>query len=335
VPRRRRNPPARVPARSRKGWIRIGISSCLLGEKVRWDGGHKRDGALTGLRESGVVWVPVCPETEVGMGVPREPVRLVGRSSSPRMVGVRSENDWTGRMERYARGWVQRAARFKLSGYVVKGDSPSCGMERVRVNAARGGPTHQGVGLFARALLEGMPLLPVEEERRLGDAAIRENFLERVLAFRRWQNRRASGCARGDLAAFHAAHELQILSHSPRHCRALEYLVSSACGGSAERLADRYGVLFMAALRIPATIPGHLRVLRRLSRLLRGRLTPGEIRRIRDALDGYRRGVVRRAVPLALLRRHVAHQEFRALRHQVYLVPDPRELILRQRAKIW
>jgi len=238
-------------------------------------------------------------------------------------------------MERYARSWVRRAEQLDLSGYVLKSDSPSCGMERVRVIPARGGPTREGVGLFARALLEGMPLLPVEEERRLRDATVRENFFERVLAFRRWKNRRARGCARGDWVAFHAAHELQILSHSLRHGRVLDRLVTSGRGGSPERLADRYGVLFMAALRIPATVQGNLRALRRLSRLLRGKLTPLERRKIREVLEGYRRGQVRRVVPLTLLRRHVARQGVRDVRNQVFLYPDPRELILRQRAKIW
>jgi uncharacterized protein YbbK (DUF523 family)/uncharacterized protein YbgA (DUF1722 family) len=327
--------PGSISARRRAGWIRIGISGCLLGERVRWDGGHKLEAALIGWEDSGIEWVPVCPEVEAGMGVPREPVRLTGSLSSPRMVGVRSRADWTDRMERYAASWVRRAERLEISGYILKSDSPSCGMEGVPVLPKHGRTIRGGRGLFARALVEGMPLLPLEEESRLRDATRREHFLERVLAFRRWRIWRAGGRSRRDCAAFHSAHELQILSHSPGHCRALQRLAISAGRPAAQRLADRYGVLFLRALRIPATVPGHLRAFRRLAKLVQGRIAPQESRRLRDLLDGYRRGAVPRAVPLELFRRRLAHVEFRDLRNQVYLFPDSREWILWNRARIW
>jgi uncharacterized protein YbbK (DUF523 family) len=165
--------------------IRIGISSCLLGEEVRWDGGHKRDHFITDTLGEYFEWVPVCPELEVGMGVPRETVRLTGTPESPRTVGVKSGRDWTAPMRDYSRERVRGLEKMDLSGYILKSDSPSCGMERVRVYPEKGTAIRKGVGIFARALMEHFPLLPVEEEGRLCDPGLRENFIERVFAYRR------------------------------------------------------------------------------------------------------------------------------------------------------
>jgi uncharacterized protein YbbK (DUF523 family) len=163
--------------------LRIGVSACLLGENVRWDGGHKRHPfvleTLGGLAEL----VPVCPELELGLGVPREPIQLVRAGGSVELLGVRSGEDLTGRMRRYARERVQVLAMLGLSGYVLKSRSPSCGLVAVEVHDGRGGVEKKGVGLFAAALLEGLPGLPVEEESRLEDAAARKSFVERVLAY--------------------------------------------------------------------------------------------------------------------------------------------------------
>jgi uncharacterized protein YbbK (DUF523 family) len=165
--------------------IRVGISACLLGEAVRYDGAHQKDHYITGVLAQHFSWVSVCPELEVGMGVPREPVRLVGSPEAPRMLGVTSGTDHTGRMNAFARRRVQDLAREKLSGYILKRASPSCGMERVKVYPDGGAPARAGAGLFARALMKALPLLPVEEEGRLDDARLRDNFITRVFAYRR------------------------------------------------------------------------------------------------------------------------------------------------------
>jgi uncharacterized protein YbbK (DUF523 family) len=180
--------------------LRLGVSACLLGSEVRYDGGHKRNAFLVDLLGPLVEWVPVCPEIELGLGVPREPIRLVGPSAAPRLVGERSGEDHTEAMARFAEARVRELAALDLDGWVTKADSPSCGMELVRVHPARGGePRREGVGAFVRVLGARMPLLPIEEEGRLEDPAARERFLERIFAYARARPsgaRRREGLAR-------------------------------------------------------------------------------------------------------------------------------------------
>jgi len=320
----RKGPPYPPP-----GKIRIGISSCLLGEKVRWDGGHKRDRFITDTLGEYFEWVPVCPEIEVGMGVPRETVRLTGAPESPRMVGVKSGRDWTAPMRDHSRGRVRGLEKADLSGYILKSDSPSCGMERVRVHPVKGMATRKGVGIFARVLMEHFPLLPVEEEGRLCDPGLRENFIERVFAYRRWRDLEASGCRRGDLVAFHTAHKFLILSHSPRHHQALGRLVAAAKRHTADRLATLYGQTFMEALRIPATVKGHFNVLQHLAGFLKDRVDAAEKREMGEVLEDYRRGLVPLVVPLTLLKHHVRRHGVAFVGDQIYLNPHPKELMLR------
>jgi uncharacterized protein YbbK (DUF523 family) len=176
--------------------IRLGISSCLLGAEVRYDGGHKRDAFLTDTLGPFVEWVPVCPEVEIGLGVPRDTLRLVGDEEAPRLIVQKTGEDLTARMQRFARARAEELAALRLHGYVLKRASPSCGLFRVRVHCENGAPSGGGRGLFAAALVERFPTLPVEEEGRLTDPAIRENFIERVFAAARWQ-RFLDGTQRG------------------------------------------------------------------------------------------------------------------------------------------
>jgi uncharacterized protein YbbK (DUF523 family) len=179
--------------------IRLGISACLLGEAVRYDGGHKRDAFLTETLAAHVKWVPVCPEVELGLGIPREAIRLIGDPAAPRLVQEESGVDLGDRMRHYAARRAEELAALDLDGYVLKRASPSCGLFRVKVYRHNGVPSADGRGLFAAALVERLPALPVEEEGRLSDPAPRENFIERVfdgpLARVR---RRPSGRARPD-----------------------------------------------------------------------------------------------------------------------------------------
>jgi len=309
--------------------VRIGISSCLLGEKVRWDGAHKRDRFITDTLGVYFEWVPVCPEIEVGMGVPREAVRLTITPESPRMVGVKSGRDFTAPMRGHSRDRVRGLEKMDLSGYILKSDSPSCGMERVRVCPEKGKATRKGVGIFARVLMEHFPLLPVEEEGRLCDPGLRENFIERIFAYRRWRDLEASGCRRGDLVAFHTAHKFLILSHSPRHHQALGRLVAAAKRHTARRLATLYGGTFMEALRIPATVKGHFNVLRHLAGFLKDRMDAAEKREMGEVLEDYRRGLVPLVVPLTLLKHHVRRHGVAFVGDPIYLNPHPKELMLR------
>ena len=320
---------AGAPPVPRHPVIRVGISSCLLGEEVRWDGGHKKDPFLTDLLGAHFQWVAVCPELEVGMGVPREPVRLIGSEQAPRMVGLKSARDWTDAMLAFSRSRVGELEELDLCGFILKKDSPSCGMERVRVHSGKGAPSRKGTGLFARELMRGMPLLPVEEEGRLRDPVLRENFIERIFAFRRLKDLLGSGCRRADLVMFHTVHKFLLLSHSRRHYQELGRIVAGAKAYGRKQLGEAYGARFMEALRIPATVKGHFNVLQHLAGHLKRILDAQDKREMAEVLDDYRRGLVPLIVPLTLLKHHVARQGVEYVRNQVYLNPHPRELMLR------
>jgi uncharacterized protein YbgA (DUF1722 family)/uncharacterized protein YbbK (DUF523 family) len=309
--------------------LRLGISACLLGLEVRHDGGHKRDSFLTGTLARFVEWVPVCPEVELGLGVPREPIRLEGDPATPRLVATKSGTDLTGAMTRLVRARAAQLARLDLVGYVLKDDSPSCGMERVRVHGHGARPARRGIGLFARALMERLPLLPVEEEGRLHDAALRENFIERVFAYARWQGAVAKGMTRGRLAAFHAAHELLLLAHDPAASRGLGPLVASAGRRPLAAVVADYAAGFMRALRTRATPRRHANVLEHMLGHFSDRLTPAERDEVVVAIDDLRRGVVPLVVPLTLVKRHVRRLGIESLAGQAYLDPHPKELMRR------
>lgn len=310
--------------------LRLGVSACLLGRKVRYDGQHKKDAYLVDVLGAFVEWVPVCPELEVGLGVPREPIRLVGRAEAPRLVAERSGADHTERMRAYAEERVAALAREELAGFVVKKDSPSCGLTRVRVWTGKGGPPRRdGVGAFVRVLRERLPDLPVEEEGRLHDPALRESFIERIFAFDRWKRARAAGMRRGDLVAFHTAHKLTLLAHSPAAYRRLGARVGGIGKGALGPTLDAYGAELMEALRVPATRGRHVNVLQHMLGYLRDALPPADRKELEETVADYGRGLVPLVVPLTLFRHHVRGQGIAYLAGQRYLDPDPKELMLR------
>ena len=220
--------------------LRLGISRCLLGEEVRFDGGHKRDNFLTEVLGRYVEWVPVCPEIEAGLGTPREAMLLVGNPQQPRLVTIKSGTDHTRALETMTTNRIEGLKNFDLSGYVFKKGSPSCGMERVRIYNEHGMPNRNGVGLFARAFIEEFPLIPVEEEGRLCDPTLRENFIERVFCYRRWQDLVQSGVTRQALVQFHTIHKYLLLAHSPQQNEALGRLVGQAQQHHPKELAYQY-----------------------------------------------------------------------------------------------
>jgi uncharacterized protein YbgA (DUF1722 family)/uncharacterized protein YbbK (DUF523 family) len=309
------------------GRLRIGISSCLLGVEVRWDGGHKRDPFLTETLGPHVEWVSVCPEVEIGLGIPREPIRLEGDARAPRLVAPKSRADHTHAMARWARRRVAELARLDLAGYVVKKDSPSCGMERVRVWRGAGAPARSGVGAFARVLMDVLPLLPVEEEGRLRDPRLRENFVERIFAYDRWKRFRADRPTRGTLVRFHTAHKLLLLAHAPAAYARLGRLVARAKDGPLAAVLDAYGADFMAALRVHATPARHANVLEHMLGYVSPRLTPPERRELVDLIADHRRRLVPLLVPLTLMKHHVRRLGVDYLQDQVYLDPTPKELM--------
>lgn len=308
---------------------RLGVSSCLLGAQVRFDGGHKRDPFLVEMLGHYVEWVPVCPELEVGMGRPREPVRLVrGRGGETRMLGVRSDRDWTDAMNTYAEARVDELG--DLDGYVLKSKSPSCGMERVKLYPPGDGmPKRDGVGLFAAALRRRWPSLPVEEEGRLSDARLRDGFVERVFAHHRLRRLWSTRWKLGDLVAFHTAHKMAILAHDPQGYRRLGRLVATGKALPRPELRARYEGELMAILARPAARGRQANVLEHLLGHLKGKLAPDETRELVALIDEHRRGLVPLIVPLTLLRHHVRRLGVRYVETQTFLEPHPRALMLR------
>lgn len=311
--------------------IRVGLSSCLLGEPVRYDGGHKRDRYLTDTLGRYFEWVSVCPEVELGMGTPRPPVRLVadGASGGVRMVEPETGRDWTGAMETWARQRLRAQEPLDLCGYVLKSGSPSCGMERVKVYGEKGVPAKAGRGVFAAALLARFATLPVEEEGRLHDPQLRESWVERVFAYRRLRSLFAERPTLRRLVAFHTAHKLQLLAHSPSLYRALGRLVAEAKGVDAPALRASYETEFMTALAHPATPKRHVNVLQHALGHLRGVVAPGVSAELHASIEEYGSGLVPLVVPLTLLRHYVHLYGVAYLAGQVYLEPHPRELMLR------
>jgi uncharacterized protein YbgA (DUF1722 family)/uncharacterized protein YbbK (DUF523 family) len=315
--------------------LRIGISSCLLGEAVRFDGGHKRDAFLVDTFGRHVEWVPVCPELEVGMGTPRESVRLVRSDSgisnvAPlRMVGVRSGTDWTDRMTAYAGRRAATLARLDLCGYVFKKDSPSCGAFRVKVYGDSGMATRSGTGLFAAEIRRRLPLLPVEEEGRLTDPRLRENFVERVFAYARLRDLFRDRWTVGRLVQFHTAHKLTLMAHSPQAYASLGRLVANARSLDRRTLRQDYETMFMQALERVATPKRHANVLQHVAGYLSKGLDSGSRRELQDLIAEHRTGLVPLIVPLTLVRHHVRRLGVSYLAGQTYLDPHPRELALR------
>lgn len=313
--------------------IRLGISACLLGERVRYDGGHKRDVFLTDVLGPFVEWVPVCPEVEIGLGTPRDTIRLVGRETAPRLVVERTGADLTGRMARYAE--AKTGELDELDGYVFKRASPTCGLFRVRVYGDDGGGRGAGRGLYAGIVTRRLPLLPVEEEGRLNDPAIRENFVERVFAAARWRSFAKTRPGAGDLVAFHTAQKLAVLAHSPAHYARLGRLVADAgrrpVAGRSVRTdtLTGYGALLMEALAVRATRGRHVNVLQHVAGFFKRDLDPGDRLELATVIEEYRRGLVPLVVPLTLVRHHVRRLGLTYLASQVYLSPHPKELMLR------
>ncbi len=310
-----------------KAEVRIGISACLLGQPVRYDGGHKRDAFLTESLARFVTFVPVCPEVEIGLGTPRESLRLERAPRGMRLVEPRTGRDHTSAMRAYAEARVRALARLDLSGYVLKERSPSCGMEGVRTYDARGVPAASGRGLFAEALLARCPLLPVEEEGRLRDPWRRASFLERVFAYRRLRRLFAPRWRLGDLARFHAAAQTQVAAHDARACERLGRLVAHARSLPRAVVARRYAEAHLAALAKPATRARHARVLRGIAGRLEETLAPREREELAEAIDAFHRGDAPLWETLTLLRLRVRVHRVARLSEQTYLEPLPIDLM--------
>lgn len=315
------------------GWeaqrLKLGISACLLGEKVRYDGGHKLDTFLRDILGKYVEFLPVCPEAEAGFGIPREAMRLVGTPAIHRLVGIRTGTDFTGRMVEWARRRLAELGREGLSGFIFKSGSPSSGMERVRIYSGTDSFTKTGSGIFARMFMDEFPLLPVEDEGRLHDPEIRENFIERIFVWKRW-----SDCEKdpAGIVEFHTRHKLLVLSHSEGHYRALGRLVARAGVLPPELLAKEYSQTLMQALRLKATARKNSNVLEHMLGYFKKDLSSDEKQELLEVITRYRGGMLPLIVPVTLMAHYVRKYGQPFLKDQVYLNPHPLELKLRNHA---
>jgi len=314
---------------SQEGLLKLGISSCLLGNEVRFDGGHKRDHFSVDLLGRFVEWVPVCPEVEAGMGIPRPAMRLVDSGEGVRLVETRSGVDHTRSMEKYAAQRVRALGKLDLCGYVLKKGSPSCGMTRVKLYGAKKIPKAQGVGLYASALLGAYPSLPVEEEGRLHDSRLRENFIERIFAYRRLRELFRGRWAASGVIEFHSRHKLQLMAHSTESYRSLGRWVASIKGTPRPVFRDTYMKGFMDTLGQIATRGRNANALNHAAGHLKQHLASSSRVELAEVIDEYRRELVPLVVPITLLRHHVHQLDVDYLKGQVFLEPHPKELMLR------
>ncbi|MGA2957986.1 MAG: DUF523 and DUF1722 domain-containing protein [Thermodesulfobacteriota bacterium] len=309
--------------------IRLGVSTCLLGEKVRYDGGHKLDHFLTDTLGQYVDYVPVCPEVECGFGIPREPFRLVGDPQDPRLVTTRTNQDHTERMAQWAWKRVEELEKEGLCGYIFKSGSPSSGMERVKVYDSNGVPRKVGVGIFARVFMEHFPLLPVEDEGRLNDRELRENFIERIFTLKRWRETLLQKQNLGNLINFHTRHKLLILSHSPEHYRTMGRVVAQGKDIPLKPLYDTFQTLLMEALQRKTTAKKNANVLQHMVGYFKEQISVDEKQELLEIIDQFRRGYFPLIVPITLTNHYVRKYNQPYLKEQEYLNPHPLELQLR------
>jgi uncharacterized protein YbgA (DUF1722 family)/uncharacterized protein YbbK (DUF523 family) len=310
--------------------IRLGISACLLGERVRFDGGHKRDAFLVETLGRFVEWVPVCPEVESGMGAPREPMRLVrpaGRELHLRVT--RTGEDLTGLMSRYTRRRIEELGGDDLCGFVLKKNSPTCGLDRVKAFTTTGKPAKPGRGLFADAIVSRFPLLPVEEEGRLDDPRLRENFVERVFAYQRLRTLFASRWTMGEVVRFQTIHKLTLMAHQPQAYQRLGRLLGTGKTMARREFQESYSSAFMAALAVVSTPRSHRNVLQHMLGYLKKTLDHESRAELLAVIDDYAHEQVPLVVPLTLFAHHIRRCGVTYLADQTYLQPHPSELMLR------
>ena len=316
-------------ANDRQDKIRIGISTCLLGENVRYNGGHALDRFLKDTLGKWVEYVPVCPEVECGFGIPRETFRLVGDPVNPRFITGRTKIDYTDRMLTWARRRVAELEGEDLLGFIFKSDSPSSGMERVKVYDEKGMPQKKGVGLFARTFMEHFPMTPVEEEGRLHDPVLRENFIERIFTYKRYCDIMEGKNRIGNLVDFHSKNKLLLMAHSPKHLKQMGNLVAHAKERPVRELVDEYETLLLEAMAMKPSAAKHTNVLHHMMGYFKKELTAEEKREVLEVIEEYRRGFIPLIVPVTLMNHFVRKYKQTYLMAQTYLNPHPMELQLR------
>lgn len=327
--------------------ITLGISSCLLGHKVRYNGGHKRSSFCVNTLDRFFHFEPVCPELAIGLGIPREPIRLVGKladsslsaeqnaSSAPgkklniRVVGTdNAELDVTDDLVQYGRQMAGQLSH--ISGYILMQKSPSCGMDRVKVYHQNGHPLRESApGAYAGALIDSCPLLPVEEEGRLHDPVLCENFFTRVYAYSAWQKMVLAQPSSGALVEFHAMHKYMIMAHYPQGYKHLGQIVARGRGNSLMALLEEYFEAFMTALKRRATRKSHTNAMMHILGYVKKSVAGKERNQLLTLIEEYRRGMVPLIAPMTMLRHFIENHGNPYIQKQAYLMPHPDQLGLR------
>lgn len=307
--------------------IKIGISSCLLGQHVRFDSGHKKNSYITGVLQDYFNFVSFCPEVEIGLGIPREPIRLVSVDKKIICQGTKnSELDVTEKLQDIAE--KQKKWHGELCGYILKKDSPSCGMERVKVYGNKGMPRREGVGLYAKQLMENFPSLPVEEEGRLEDSHLRENFIQRVYIYSRWKRMCSQAFTITHLQEFHAKHKYILMSHNQEKAKKLGALVAETKDADLNGLADKYLDDMMSTLKIIATKKSHVNTLQHVQGYLKSSLNSDDKAELNEIISDYRKGLIPLIVPITLLRHHFRKFPNDYITNSYYMSPHPGEMML-------
>jgi uncharacterized protein YbgA (DUF1722 family)/uncharacterized protein YbbK (DUF523 family) len=309
--------------------IKIGISSCLLGNNVRWNGGHQHDRYLTDTLGQYVEWVPVCPEVETGLGIPRETLRLVGDPDDPRLVTTKRGIDHTRKMKTWAHGRLNELENETLCGFIFKCDSPSSGMVRVKVYGKKGMPQKKGVGIFARAFMERFPLIPVEDDGRLRNPLIRENFVDQIFTLKRWRENRSRRSCVGNVVDFHSRNKLVLMAHSPRHLKQMGAMAAGGKQMGCSLLYRDYETLLLEALRLKTTVKKNVNVMQHMLGYFKKQLTGDEKQELLEIIEHYKQSLVPLVVPLTLFNHYVRKFDQPYLSQQTWLRPHPVDLKLR------
>lgn len=311
---------------SPKQKVLLGVSSCLIGEKVRFDGGHKQSRYLLDTLGQYFAFRPFCPEMAIGLGVPRETIRLVELDGRTQAIGNKTADlNVTDALIQSAQ--EQSSWHQQIYGYVVKKDSPSCGMERVRVY--RGDqPERIGIGLYTETMMRNFPQLPIEEEGRLGDPVLRESFVKRVFIYKRWRDMVEGGLDWAALTDFHARHKLILYSHDQDLGRKLGRELSAAHDQPVADYAQRYLSQLMAILKIYAKRSNHVNVLEHIRGYLKRDLDKSDKQELTETIERYRLGQLPLIVPITLLRHHFRKNPNQYIERSYYMQPHPDELML-------
>ena len=307
--------------------VSVGVSRCLLGDQVRFDGGHKRSRYLTDTLGDYFDWRPVCPEVEAGMSTPRKPIRLVEENSEIRVLG-HDGNDYTEALSSVAENRLAGLRKVGIRGFIFKKDSPSCGAFRVKLYRGKQA-RRDGVGVFAAYIQEHWPNLPVEEEGRLNDARLRENFLQRVFHYDRWQDFLSDAPTVARLMKFHATHKYLFLSHNQEASRQLGRIVAKATTEKLDESLRQYEDLMMSALSRPTSVRKQINTIQHLMGFVKKQISREEKEEFKTLLEQYRNQVVPLITPLTLLRHHLRKSQSEWAKGQQYLDPYPAQLALR------